>query len=382
MFQFTSLQWVWELPRFVDGWSRGLGDPRTIIAVVDTGVDPTIADLQGALLPGYDFVDGDADASDPHGHGTMMAGLAGARTNNGVGVVGACGACSILPVRVTAVDGLATWSATAAGIVWAADRGARVISVSLIGTVSSPVLEAAVAYAQSRNALVVAAAGNDGQDRPGYPAALPGVLSVEASDEKDNVYPFSNHGPDVTMSAPGCAVVVAPGNVYKGLCGTSVATPLVAGAAALLASANPSATPQQLVDTLTRSAVRVTDSKYGRLDVASALAALAPALAPSLQLRPPKASGAALPGATLTATVGTWSGGSATFAYQWLRCGHDRCNAIRGATSPTYTVGPSDRGRRLAVEVTATGGGGQVVARSPGTLVAPASKRWSFKSTR
>jgi subtilisin family serine protease len=286
-FAFTSYRWVFENPRFLDVWTQTLGDARTIIAVVDTGVDPATADLQGALLPGYDFYDNDTDPSDAHGHGTMMASLAAARTNNGLGIAGACGACSILPVRVSGPDGQASWSTTAAGIVWAADHGARVISVSLVGPSTSPELGAAVAYAQAHNALVVAAAGNLGQDHAEYPAALPGVLSVEAVNDHDAVYPFSNHGSGVALAAPGCAQTIAPTDVYKVSCGTSVATPLVAGAAGLLASVYPAATAQQLYDALTRSAARGGDSMYGRLDVAGALALLAPgAVAPASHRAP------------------------------------------------------------------------------------------------
>ena len=97
----------------------------------------------------------------------MMASLAAARIDNALGIAGACGRCSILPVRVTNEAGYARWSETSAGIVWAADHGARVISISLAGPQFSPVLEAAVVYAQVKGALVVAGAGNDSL---GYPS--------------------------------------------------------------------------------------------------------------------------------------------------------------------------------------------------------------------
>lgn len=373
-FEHTSLQWPLARPRFLDAWSRTMGDPRTIIAIVDTGVDPATADLQGALLPGYDFVDDDADPSDPHGHGTMMATIAAARIDNGVGIAGGCGACSILPVRVAGSDGFATWAAAARGIVWAADHGARVISISLVGSTTSPGLESAVAYAQGKGALVVAGAGNEGADHPGFPAALPGVISVEASDENDNLYPFSNHGPGVTIAAPGCAAAVAPGNRNTSLCGTSVATPLVAAAAALLFSASPGATAQQVAAALEAGAVRATDSRYGRLDAAAALAAL-PAETQLQLVSPPTVAGTPARGALLTASTGVWSGGNASFAFRWLRCGPGGCGAIRGATRPTYVVGPADAGRTLEIEVTATTATARLVARSAGTAVPQDSKR-------
>lgn len=366
LFQFSSYRWTLERPHFPDAWTRTIGDARTVIAIVDTGVDPTVADLQGALLPGYDFYDNDADPSDPHGHGTMMASLAAARTNNALGIAGACGACSILPVRVSAPDGVASWSTAAAGIVWATDRGARIISISLVGPTSSPELDAAVAYAQAHNVLVVAAAGNLGGNAPEFPAALPGVVSVGAVDNADELYPFSNRGADVWLTAPGCAMAIAPGDAYRSSCGTSVATPLVAGAAGLLASAYPSATAQQLADALTRGADRVGDSKYGRLDVTGAFAAFGMP-GTSLLLGRPIVSGTPSRGATLTATSGAVSG--AALAYQWFRCTPTGCSTIRGATRPTYTVVAADQGHRLEVRVTATTGSTQAAARSAGTVV-------------
>lgn len=301
LYAFSSYRWVYEKTRFAEAWSRLTGDPSTVIAIVDTGVDPLTADLQGALLPGWDFYDNDADASDPHGHGTMMASLAAARINNALGIAGACGRCSILPVRVTNGGGYARWSAAAAGIVWAADHGARVISISLAGPQRSPALEAAVVYAQAKGALLVAGAGNDSLGYPEYPAALPGVISAEASDAGDGVYAFSNHGPSVTLAAPGCAPAIGRGNTVVAVCGTSVSTPLIAGAAALLLSRQPTVTEADLANALESGADRVTDSRYGRLDVIGALNALAPAWATPVLLVPPMVTGLPVRGSTLRA---------------------------------------------------------------------------------
>jgi subtilisin family serine protease len=372
VFQFSPYQWVYAQTGFLDAWSSGTGSASTVIAIVDSGVDSHVADLQGALLPGWNMVDNNADTSDPNGHGTSMAGLAAARTNNGLGVVGACGSCSILPVRVAGADGFATWSATAAGIVWAADHGARVISLSLVGARSSAPLEAAVAYAQQKGALVVAAAGNDKLGYPEYPAALAGVISVEATDASDTPYSFSNHGPTVTLAAPGCANAVAPGDVYKLVCGTSVSTPLVAGAAGLLLSALPSATGADLAAALENGADHVSDSEYGRLNVAGAMHALAPTAAKivaPLPMTPPAVTGTPTLGATLTATQGTWINAATTYAYQWLRCTSAGCVEIAGATQATYRIVPADLGRWIEVGVTAANSAGQAFSRSPGTVV-------------
>jgi thermitase len=254
--------WAYARPGFPAAWATGTGSPAVVIALVDTGVDSAV--LHAPVLAGWNAVDGDADDSDLNGHGTQTASLAAA----------ACGGCSILPVRVGGADGVTPWSATAAGITWAVDHGARVVSISLGGPESSPDLEAAVAAAESRGALVVAAAGNQGRNGVDYPAALPGVISVEASDSADRVYPFSNHGRAVTLAAPGCAAVPMLAGAKKIVCGTSMATPLVAGAAGLLFSADPSATAAQVASALEHGADRVTDSRYGRLNVPAALAAL------------------------------------------------------------------------------------------------------------
>lgn len=377
LYVFSHYQWVYEKTRFVEAWSRATGDPRTIIAIVDTGVDPLTADLQGALLPGWDFYDNDADASDRNGHGTMMASIAGARINNALGIPGACGRCSILPVRVTDARGTAVWSATAAGIVWAADHGARVISISLTGRLSTPALEAAVAYAQAKGALLVAGAGNDALGTPEYPAALPGVISVEASDVNDRAYGFSNHGSTVTLAAPGCAPAIGAGNTLVGACGTSVATPLVAGAVGLLLSIQPSASAADLTNALESGADRSTDSRYGRLDVLGALDVLAPATIAPVFLSRPTVTGRRIRGARLSASTGTWLG-SPTHTFQWFRCRRDGCSAIHGATAPRYMLTGADLGRRLQVRVTGVNGLGRATARSSGTDVPQVRARTTF----
>ena len=385
LFQFSPYQWVYAQTGFLDAWSSGTGSASTTIAIVDSGVDPHIADLQGALVPGWNMVDNNADTSDLNGHGTWMAGLAAARTNNGLGVVGACGSCSIMPVRVAGADGFATWSATAAGIVWAADHGARVISLSLVGPRSSPPLEAAVTYAQKKGALVVAAAGNDRLAFPEYPAALPGVVSVEATDVNDAPYDFSNHGPTVTLAAPGCATAVGPGDTYSLVCGTSVSTPLVAGAAALLLAVLPAATGADLAAALENGADHVSDSKYGRLNVAGALRAavpLAPKVVAPLLMAPPTVTGTPALGATLTATQGTWTNAATTYAYQWLRCTYAGCAEIAAATGPRYRIVPADLGRSIEVAVTASNDAGHAVSLSTGTVVPTVPARKHLRKLR
>jgi len=266
----SSFSWVFERPGFDAAWAQTVGDPSVVIAVVDTGVDPT-ADLQGALLPGYNFNDDNSQTDDPVGHGTEVASLIAARAGTGIGVTGACGRCSLLPVRVSGPDGSASVTTIASGIVWAADHGARVINISLVTSQPSQVLADAVTYAQRKGALIVAAAGNEGIASTDYPAALPGVLSVEATMQTDKPYTFSNHGGSVTIAAPGCAIVSTTGGSYTSACGTSVSAPLVAGAAGLLFAAHPTATADQVASALEQGADRVGDTRFGRLNVTRSL---------------------------------------------------------------------------------------------------------------
>jgi len=223
-------------------WDRGQGSPTALIAIVDTGVDLDHPDLAGRIAPGWDFVRDDPIADDDSGHGTMVAGAAAAGTNNAKGVAGVAWNARILPVKVLDSQGSGTDADVASGITWAADQGARVINVSAGGTDDSSVLRDAVNYALARDAVVVAAAGNDASAFPFYPAAYPGVVAVTATDHAGAFASFSNYGPWSTLSAPGVNITstaMGPGDQYSTGSGTSFAAPLVAGASALLRAANP-----------------------------------------------------------------------------------------------------------------------------------------------
>ncbi|MDQ3574588.1 MAG: S8 family serine peptidase, partial [Actinomycetota bacterium] len=161
-------------------WDRTRGSASVRIAVVDTGVDLAHPDLVGHLdtALGYDYVNGDPVAQDDAGHGTMVAGMAAASTNNSIGVAGTGWDSRIIPIKVLDASGSGTDADTASGIVWAADQGAQVINVSLGGEHSSSVLREAVRHAiDDHGAVVVAAAGNESSAAPFYPAAYPGVVS-------------------------------------------------------------------------------------------------------------------------------------------------------------------------------------------------------------
>jgi subtilisin family serine protease len=216
--------------------------PAVVIAIVDSGVDPHHPDLAGKLVAGYNTHDNTTNAADQYGHGTKMAGVAAARSNNGVGIAGVAGGAAIMPVRVTSRAGRATSASIAKGIIWAVDHGARVINLSLGGVVGNAAIRAAAEYAFNRGALVLAPSGNCGCAEA--QAETPFILVVSATDETDSVTHFSTTGPFVKLSAPGANIVTtAMYGLYLSESGTSVASAIVAGVAALMFSANPALTP-------------------------------------------------------------------------------------------------------------------------------------------
>lgn len=260
------------LPR---AWDTSRGSSRLVVAVVDTGVDPGQPDLRGALVPGVNLVDPSAAPLDDHGHGTSVAGIVAARSDNGQGMAGVCWFCVVMPVKVLDAGGTGDDTRIAAGIVWAVDHGARVVNLSLGGPGSSPELAAALAYAASKGAVTVAAAGNSGSTVPFYPAADSTALSVAATTTTDRAYPWSNYGSWVDVAAPGCNIAPARGGGYGRFCGTSSATPIVAGLAALALSQHPGTSPAELRSAIEHSATPLPGVvEFGRVSAPQTLAAL------------------------------------------------------------------------------------------------------------
>lgn len=273
----------WSLPRVSapTAWDTTMGSSPVMIAVVDTGLDYYHADAPADLWLSWDFGDSDNDPWDEDGHGTHVMGIAAARTNNGSGVAGACPGCSALTIKVIDADGLIWDSALTNGIAQAAYDGAylskrTVINVSIGGPYTQLKADA-VNYARVLGALVVASAGNDGAGVPNYPAGLPGVLAVSATDTADVPTDFSQYG---LIAAPGDALwstvprwYASP--PYQPWSGTSMASPLVAGAAGLVWSRFPYYTADQVAQRLL-STVDIPagwNALYGvgRLNVAAAV---------------------------------------------------------------------------------------------------------------
>jgi subtilisin family serine protease len=275
-----------RLTGFPKAWDVTQGSSKIVVAVIDTGVDANHPDLRGALVPGWDFIGNDGDPSDDHGHGTAVAGVVAARSNNHVGGAGICWRCLVMPIKALDARGSGDDTLIAAGIVWAVDHGARVINLSLGGPGSSVELANALAYASAKGVIVVAAAGNAGTTTQFYPAADPHAISVAATTVADSRYSWSNFGSWVRLAAPGCNIAPILGGSYGTFCGTSSATPVVAGLVALELSAQPAATARDVEDALARAAVPLPAFvQYGRIDAGRTLALLRPAAAKSAVFR-------------------------------------------------------------------------------------------------
>jgi thermitase len=270
-------QWALAKIQAIAGWSLfpgqyGIGGGATL-SIVDTGVDLTHPDLAAQLdtANAASCLDESGtcvagSALDDHGHGTHTTGIAAATANDGIGVAGIAFSSRVIPVKVLDAAGGGTYAAIANGILWAAQHGARVISLSLGGYGHSETLCGAVATATNTyNALVVAAAGNDGISNPVYPAACPGAIGVAATNAHDKAASWSNFGrQDVFVSAPGVKIYSTyPTDSYATLSGTSMATPFVAGLAAQLFGQDPERTPADVKSIIASSADKVGGVRYG-----------------------------------------------------------------------------------------------------------------------
>ncbi len=249
-------QWHLDQIHMPEAWTKNQGD-GVVVAVLDTGVTP-VEDLAGTeLVPGWNFADNNADTHDDHGHGTHVAGTIAQTTHNELGVAGVAYRAKIMPIKVLSGSGSGSVGGIAEGIRWATDHGARVINMSLGGPFYSQVLAKAVRYAADHGVVVVCAAGNDGRGKVSYPAANSGAIAVAATQYDEATTFYSNWGKEVFVAAPGGNTrldqnndgvpdgvlqnTVTPGNIdkhdYLLFMGTSMASPHVAGVAALLLSA-------------------------------------------------------------------------------------------------------------------------------------------------
>ena len=295
-------------------WELTTGRAEIIIAILDTGVRRDHEDLSDSMwtnldevpanrvdddangfvddVYGWNFPDDSNEIYDDHSHGTHVAGIAAARINNGVGIAGVAGGATIMPVDVFG-GGIGTYEDLIRAIIYATDNGADVINMSLGASSYSRGEQMAVDYAWSNGVVVVAAAGNTGRETYHYPAAHANVIAVAATSESDSLCGFSTRGDFVDVAAPGCSVwsTVPGGYGWKG--GTSMATPHVAGLAALILSRNPTLTPDEVRSVIESSADDLgapgRDTSYGegRINAHNALAMVTPGGAPTPLPPPP-----------------------------------------------------------------------------------------------
>lgn len=254
-------QWHMRQIGMPDAWRMSSGS-GVIVAVIDTGVAfedhkkfhrvPDLAKTK--FVKGYNFVDDNDHPNDDHGHGTHVAGTIAQSTNNGVGVTGVAPAAAIMPLKVLSRSGSGSVGAIADAIRFAADNGAKVINMSLGGRFGSKVMAKAVKYAHDKGVVVVCAAGNDGSGKVSFPAAYPGAVAVAATQFDESTTFYSNWGKEIDIAAPGGNTKVdqngdgMPDGVlqntivvgdptkdgYFPFMGTSMASPHVAGVAALV----------------------------------------------------------------------------------------------------------------------------------------------------
>ena len=264
-------------------WNMGYMGEGITIGVIDSGVQPDHPDLAENLLPTVCYLEGVDASTDTIGHGTFVTGMIAAGIN-GVGTIGAAPKAKIQPLKCfDASVPKTTISMMVRSVYDAVDLyGCRILNMSCGATENSLTLKKAIEYAIARGCIVVAAVGNDGNDVPNYPAAYSGVIGVGSVGQTKAVSSTSQKNASVKLVAPGERVFSTfSGSRYGTWSGTSFAAPLVSAAAALLLNADPTLTPTEMTDLLTRSAVRLgtdaysTSYGYGLLDIGRALRSLA-----------------------------------------------------------------------------------------------------------
>lgn len=280
---YAGSEWHLGVTATDAAWSTATGQGVTI-AILDSGVLATHADLQANLVPGYNSYDGSSTTTDVTGHGTTVAGVAGAALNNAVGVAGIAGHAKVMPIRITDSAGTAYYSTIASGVIHAADRGVRVVNCSYGFLFKNASVQSAGNYLKSKGGLLVVSAGNNGVDEAA--ADTTAMITVSATGTNDLRTSWSSYGQMVDIAAPGAGIwTTTRAGGYSAANGTSFASPLVAGVVALMMSANGSLAPSQIESLLFSTAVDLgTAGKdiyygHGRVDADAAVRAAAAATA-------------------------------------------------------------------------------------------------------
>ncbi|MDE0200263.1 MAG: S8 family serine peptidase [Caldilineaceae bacterium] len=278
---FYDRQWALAKIEAEAAWKVSTGS-NVIVAVIDSGVDLDHPELSARVLEGYDFVNGDTVADDDYGHGTLVAGVVAAAAHNERGIAGLAWDAQILPVKVLDNQGQGVSSNLTCALYWAANEGADVINISIISFGPSFGMQSAINYAANEGALIFSASGNlYEQGNPvTYPAALDNVIAVGATDKNDAHAWFSSAGTFVDVAAPGVGIYSPfppTHEEYRSVNGTSLATPHVVGLAALVLSAAPGLSSEEVEEVIQQSAVDLGDASkddkfgHGRIDASAAM---------------------------------------------------------------------------------------------------------------
>lgn len=218
-----------------EAWDTFTGYGNIVLAVVDTGVDPNHPEMAGKIKPGWNTYNNSSDTMDRYGHGTHVAGTAGANGNNAIGLAGVSWRVTIMPIKVLSDGGSGSEDQCGAGLIYGADNGANIETMSLQYYTGSSSFQASVDYAYGQGVLLIAATGNNQGRRIAYPAKFANCYGVGATNHFDNRASFSNYGPEIDVAAPGENVYSClPNNGYGYLSGTSMATPHTSGLASLV----------------------------------------------------------------------------------------------------------------------------------------------------
>jgi hypothetical protein len=259
-----------------EAWDVVNSNTSIMIAVVDTGIDLEHLDLKDNLVAGVNLIDPGSLPQDDHGHGTSVAGVIAALGNNRIGVTGLAWKARIMPIKAIEADGQGNEDKLGEGIMYAVDHGARIIVLSVGLHRFSPFLKEVSEYAESKGALLISAAGNEGKAVK-YPAAYPTVLAVGGVGIDNKVMLESNYGSEIDLVAPWKVYTTALGGDYEYKQGTSMGAPQVAGVAALVWAKYPSMKPHEVRNLLQQTADDIEDkgwdpySGYGLLRADRAL---------------------------------------------------------------------------------------------------------------